>query len=77
MSTLEEEARVLRTTLVDIVLREDFEAFKAVMVQNRMARVVSATVDEVTGAPAKTTDAALRRRLTTLKRLFLYRMSTN
>jgi hypothetical protein len=77
MRSLEEEARLLRTTLVDIVMREDFDAFKTVMVTNRMARIISSTVDEVTGEVIEPTDDALRRRMTTLKRLFLHRMQQN
>ena len=81
MSNLEEEARSLRLALVDIVMREDFDAFKAVMIHNRMARIVCSTVDEVTGRitgeVTEPTDAALRRRMTTLKRLFLHRMRVN
>jgi hypothetical protein len=77
MRSLEEEARLLRTTLVDIVMREDFDAFKTVMITNRMARIVSTTVDEVTGMTTEPTDAALRRRMTSLKRLFIHRMGNH
>lgn len=77
MKSLEEEARLLRVALVDIVMREDFDAFKAVMIHNRMARIVTSTVDQVTGEVIEPTDAALRRRMTTLKRLFLHRMMHN
>ena len=77
MRSLEEEARFLRVALVDIVMREDFDAFKAVMLSNRMARIVSSTVDEVTGQVSEPTDAALRRRMVTLKRLFLHRRQQN
>lgn len=77
MRSLEEEARFLRVALEDIVMREDFEAFKAVMITNRMARIVSYTVDEVTGQVSEPTDAALHRRMITLKRLFLHRMRQN
>jgi hypothetical protein len=77
MRSLEEEARFLRSALVDIVMREDFDAFKAVMMTNRMARIVSSTVDEVTGQVTEPTDAALRRRMVTLKRLFVHRKQQN
>ena len=77
MRSLEEEARFLRVALVDIVMREDFDAFKAVMLSNRMARIVSSTVDEVTGQVSEPTDAALHRRMIILKRLFLHRRQQN
>jgi hypothetical protein len=77
MRSLEEEARFLRLALVDIVMREDFDAFKAVMMTNRMARIVSSTVDEVTGQVTEPTDAALHRRMITLKRLFVHRNRQN
>jgi hypothetical protein len=77
MRSLEEEARFLRVALVDIVMREDFDSFKAVMMTNRMARIVSSTVDEVTGQVIEPTDAALHRRMITLKRLFVHRKQQN
>ena len=77
MTHLEEEARSLRAALVDILQRDDFEAFKSVMITNRMARIVSNAVDEVTGPSTAPTDAALRRRMTTLKRLFIHRLQDN
>jgi hypothetical protein len=58
-------------------MREDFEAFKTVMITNRMAKIVSTTVDEVTGEVIEPTDDALRRRMVILKRLFLHRMKQN
>ncbi len=75
--SLEEEARFLRVAIVDIVMREDFDAFKAVMISNRMVRIVSSAVDEMTGEFQPPTDAALRRRMITLKRLFLHRSGAN
>lgn len=77
MRSLEEEARFLRVALMDIVMREDFDSFKSVMMSNRMARIVSSTVDEVTGQVTEPTDAALHRRMMSLKRLFLHRMQQN
>ncbi|MBW3623622.1 MAG: hypothetical protein KY468_09480 [Armatimonadetes bacterium] len=77
MRSLEEEARFLSEALKDIVMREDFEAFKAIMISNLGVGIVSSTVDEVTGKVSEPTDAALRRRMVTLKKLFQLRLQHN
>ena len=77
MRSLEEDARFLRAALTDIVMREDFGAFKAVMLHNRMARMVSGAVDDLVGSPEPPTDRALLRRMTTLKRLLVDRATAN
>jgi hypothetical protein len=77
MLSLEEEARRLRDTLVDVLIRDDFTAFKAVMFNDRVAQMVTNTVAELTGRPAENSDEALKRRMTLLKRLFLRRIYSN